>query len=308
MNTAYKKQVALLLNILPYITEEENFALHGGTAINLFYLNMPRLSIDIDLTFIPFTNNRNNDLEFIRNSLNNVKKKLSIRIPKIHFEDQRRANEDLKLICSTSDATIKIEVNQINRGLIADSSIRVLCEGAQEEFNCFCEARTVSFGQLWGGKIAAALDRQHPRDLFDIRNLLENNGYTDDVKSGFIFFLLCGKRPIHEMLNPQKINQQAILESQFNGMTYQPFLYKDYENTQKKLISIVKQSLTSEDKTFIKAFAKGEPIWEKVNYSNFPAIKWKLLNIQKLKSDNSEKFYKQIELLDEILSTDKINA
>ncbi|MDR0983034.1 MAG: nucleotidyl transferase AbiEii/AbiGii toxin family protein [Culturomica sp.] len=302
MNNAYKKQVALLLDILPTIAEEKNFALHGGTAINLFHSDMPRLSVDADLTFIPFTDERNRDLEAIRTSLQNIKTKLSKRMPKIRFEDQQRANEDLKLICSTQEATVKIEVNQINRGLIAEPCVCVLCNRAQEEFDRFCEVTTVSVGQLWGGKIAAALDRQHPRDLFDVRNLLDSNGYTDEVKDGFIFFLICGKRPFHEMLNPQHIDQQTVLDSQFNGMTDQPFTYEDYETTRKRLIQIVKQSLTAEDKAFIKAFTQSEPIWGKTDYSKYPAIRWKLLNIRTLKTENPEKFRQQVELLETVLS------
>ncbi len=53
MEIEYKKQVALLLSVLPEVAKESCFALHGGTAINLFVRDMPRLSVDIDLTYIP---------------------------------------------------------------------------------------------------------------------------------------------------------------------------------------------------------------------------------------------------------------
>ena len=52
MNEAYTKQVKLLLDVLPEVAREEHFALHGGTAINLFVRDMPRLSVDIDLTYV----------------------------------------------------------------------------------------------------------------------------------------------------------------------------------------------------------------------------------------------------------------
>jgi len=51
----YMRQVALLVRTLPYIARHEAFALKGGTAINLFYRDMPRLSVDIDLTYLPLT-------------------------------------------------------------------------------------------------------------------------------------------------------------------------------------------------------------------------------------------------------------
>jgi predicted nucleotidyltransferase component of viral defense system len=176
MKDTYKSQVALLLDILPSIAEEANFALHGGTAINLFHLDMPRLSVDLDLTYVPFSDDRDADLENIRTSLEAIKTRLKERMPAIRFSDLQRASKELKMICATPDATVKVEVNQINRGLIAPPRTMVLCNRAQEEFDRFCEVATVSAGQLWGGKVNAALDRQHPRDLFDMRSLFESIG------------------------------------------------------------------------------------------------------------------------------------
>lgn len=141
------------------------------------------------------------------------------------------------------------------------------------------------------------LDRQHPRDLFDINNMLTTVGFTDEIKRGFIFFLLCSKRPIHEVLNPQLINQEAAFDTQFQGMTDRSFTYIEYETIRKYLIHTIKQSLTKDDKEFLLAFAKGEPNWNHTDYSIYPAVKWKLLNISKLKTNNHEKFREQIELL-----------
>ena len=297
MRDIYKKQAELLLDILPDIETENNFCLHGGTAINLFHFNMPRLSVDIDLTYIPFTNDRNKDLTNIRFSLEEIKKRLKDRIPIISFSDQKKAFDELKLICYIPDATVKIEVNQINRGLIAEPCKKILCESAQELFDRFCTIKTVSIGQLWGGKVNAALDRQHPRDLFDMRNLLNDIGYTDEIKTGTIFFLLCGNRPLHELLNPKRIDQRIVFNSQFGGMTIHEFSYENFEETREEVIIEVNKSLTDKDKDFLISFAKGEPTWNDVDYSMFPAIRWKLLNIQKLKKENYKKYNEQIELL-----------
>lgn len=49
----YRRQVSLLVRMLPYVAMQDCFALKGGTAINLFYRDMPRLSVDIDLTYVP---------------------------------------------------------------------------------------------------------------------------------------------------------------------------------------------------------------------------------------------------------------
>ena len=301
MKDIYIKQVALLLDILPEVAKEDVFALHGGTAINLFCLDMPRLSVDIDLTYVPASSNRDADLKNIRSALDRIKERLKKQMPAIRFSDLTRAEQELKLICTTPDAMVKIEVNQINRGLIGKPEIMVLCDKAQKAFDKFCEVRAVSQKQLWGGKINAALDRQHPRDLFDVKNLIAKKLYSDDIKEGFIFFLLCGKRPIHELLNPHPIDQTAIIESQFKGMTDLAFGYDEYQVTRQLLIETINDSLTIEDKKFILAFTKGAPDWSKVNYSEYPAIRWKLLNIQKLKESNTQKNEKQVEILNQIL-------
>ncbi len=154
MKDTYKKQVALLLDILPEIAKEDVFALHGGTAINLFCLNMPRLSIDIDLTYVPASENRNMDLRNIRLALERLKERLKKLIPIISFTDPVRTEEELKLVCTTPEAMVKIEVNQINRGVIADTELAILCDKAQETFDKFCEVRIVSKKQLWGGKLS----------------------------------------------------------------------------------------------------------------------------------------------------------
>jgi len=299
MNEAYKKQVALLLKILPEVAAEKNFALHGGTAINLFEQNLPRLSVDIDLTYTTF-GERTQDLKTIRLLLEDLKKRIQKRIPAIRFSNPIVASENLKVICSTSEATVKIEVNQINRGLIGESRLMPLCEKAQEKFDSFCEISVVSAKQLWGGKIVAALDRQHPRDLFDINNLLTGTGFTEDIKSGFVFFLLCSKRPIHEVLSPQLINHEAVFGSQFKGMTDQSFTYKEYEEVRTLLVDTIHKNLTKDDKEFLLAFVKGEPAWDKVNYGMYPSIKWKSMNIDSLKKINPDKFQEQITLLEQI--------
>ena len=74
----YVKQVRLLVNVLPYIAKEGCFALKGGTAINLFVRDLPRLSVDIDLAYLGFEGretafkNINAALQRIVNDLNKV--------------------------------------------------------------------------------------------------------------------------------------------------------------------------------------------------------------------------------------------
>jgi predicted nucleotidyltransferase component of viral defense system len=208
----------------------------------------------------------------------------------------------LKLQIYNNKALIKIEVNQINRGLLNDPVELQLSDKTQQEFDAFCTISVVPLEQLYGGKICAALDRQHPRDLFDTKYLLENEGFTDNIKKGFLLLLLSSKRPINEMLNPNLIDQRQTLIHQFNGMSLEEFTYQDFEKTRQTLIKIINQSLTSYDKQFLLAFSKLNPDWSVYDFEKFPAVRWKLQNLSKLKENNKEKFNKFNSSLSEILS------
>ncbi|WP_323028277.1 nucleotidyl transferase AbiEii/AbiGii toxin family protein [Gelidibacter japonicus] len=282
----YKQQVSLLLQVLPEVAKEPVFALHGGTAINLFVRDLIRLSVDIDLTYIPIED-RKTSFKNIIDGLDRIKTKLEKILPEATITLKR---ETLKLQITAVKAQIKIEVNQINRGVVDETVTLPLCEKAQEEFDVFCAVPVVPLGQLYGGKICAALDRQHPRDLFDIKYLLQNEGFTDEIKKGFILFLLSSNRPLHEMLHPNFIDQRETMVNQFEGMSPEPFTYVDFEKTREELVNVIHQNLTDKDREFILNFGKGTPDWSIYDFERFPAIQWKLQNLIKLKNNNPSKY------------------
>lgn len=302
MDLSFRRQVALLLRILPEIARVKNFALHGGTAINLFFHNMPRLSVDIDLTYLPFST-RESDLAQIRRNLLHIGERLVKSIPNIRVKAPVEVGDDMKLYCSIPRAFVKVEVNTVNRGVAGVPVQRRLCYKAQNIFDSFCEIQVVPDGQLFGGKIVAALDRQHPRDLFDVDKMLEKIGYTEEIHNGFLYYLLSSKRPFHEILNPLPIDQSSVLESQFSGMTDETFTYKMFESVRNQLIKIVCSTLKPKDKALLMSFARGNPEWPDTDFSIYPGIRWKLLNINKLKKADSKKFNKQLCQLEEVLSS-----
>lgn len=287
MNNRYHKQVALLIRAMPSIYKIKDFAIHGGTAINLFHQNMPRYSVDIDLTYIPIQD-RATSLRNIDNLLLELKKELEKSIHGIIVQTRPDLH---KLLCKLGEATVKVEVNSIKRGLIGDTVELGLCKKAQVEFDMCCKARTVSFSQLYGGKIAAALSRQHPRDLFDCKYMSLRS--FDEVKDGFMVCLLGSDKPIIECLAPNPLNQRHALENQFEGMSDIPFKFEDYLEARSNLLELVNCNLTEGDKQFLVSFEEGIPEWDKCcagDLSNFPSIQWKLLNIRKLEKDNPQKF------------------
>lgn len=294
MNELYKKQVALLIKIMPSVYKIPDFAVHGGTAINLFHKNMPRYSVDIDITYIP-VRDREESLKAINDHLIELKRLIEKTIPGIKTTLKPAV---WKLFCVKDGATVKIEVNGTKRGLIGATEDKSLCAKAQAEFNMGCKARIVSFSQLYGGKISAALSRQHPRDLFDCKYMPLDS--FDSVKEGLVFCFLGSDKPILESLQPNPINQEEALKGQFEGMSDIPFSYEDYVVTRKELIKKVNDALTNDDKAFLLSFEQGEPQWKKCcagDLSMYPSVRWKLQNISMLKSNNPEKFIASVEKL-----------
>lgn len=289
----YADQVKLLLNVIPEVAKEERFALHGGTAINLFVRDMPRLSVDIDLTYLPIED-RATSLSNISNALERIKQSIEARLESVRVVHQQ---DKSKLQVSSQGSNIKIEVNQTMRGALSAPSVMPLCDSTQEEFDVFCEIAVVPMGQLYGGKICAALDRQHPRDLFDIKYLLESEGFSDEIKEGFLLCLLSSDRPVHEVLFPNRQDQRLAMTNQFTGMSKEEFSYSEFERVRENLIQTIHTSLTATDKQFLLQFNDAEPNWSVYNFEKFPAVKWKLQNLSKLKTDNPEKLAEQLELL-----------
>lgn len=127
MKDKYKKQVALLIRIMPSVYRIKEFAVHGGTAINLFHKNMPRYSVDIDLTYIPIEN-RETSLKTINQKLLEIKKAIEKSIPGIIV---RHKPDVWKLLCTLGEATVKIEVNGTKRGLIGSTVDKLLLLSAK---------------------------------------------------------------------------------------------------------------------------------------------------------------------------------
>jgi len=297
---AYRAQVDLLLQILPYVAQESCFALKGGTAINMFVRDMPRLSVDIDLTYLPFEN-RGTALKNITAALGRIKDALQKAIRGIKIETVSVARDnDTKLICYYQGAQVKIEVNTIMRGHIMLPREMGITDSAQDEFKKFAMIQVVSMAELYGGKICAALDRQHPRDLFDIHHLLAAEGITFDIKRGFLSALLSHPRPINEIIKPNFLNQKASFNTEFAGMTLVPFHYTDFEITKENLVKHIFAALTDSDKKFLISFKKAEPNWALLDIAmleEMPAIKWKLQNIRKLLQENPKKHARMLEIL-----------
>ena len=298
----YAQKVELLLRLMPIVMEEGVFAVHGGTAINLFLKNLPRYSVDINLTYIPLSD-RNASLDDINLHLQSICNKAKKAFKGMHIVPNYST---CKLLCEYRGKQVKVEVNQTKRGLVGGDAVTIpLSDKAQEEFGLYCEANIVPLTQLYGGKIAAALSRQHPRDLFDVRHM---DIPLADCREGLIFCLLGSDRPIHESFAPRLIDQREAMVNQFKGMTDIPFTYDKFEATRSKLIADVNQLMNEADKRFLISFELGNPQWEGYEFEYFkdyPSVKWKQLNLEKLAKQNPKKLEEEAKKLEEIFAVYK---
>lgn len=300
-NNKYHKQVALLISVIPEIALEPRFALHGGTAINLFDRDMPRLSVDIDLTYIPIEG-RDVSFKNISEALIKIKSSIEKRLQGSRVEHKMEMH---KLLVSHNDAMIKIEVSQIVRGILGAVTEKILCKKAQEKFDTFSSINIVPNGQLYGGKVCAAMDRQHPRDIFDVKQLLQNQGFTKEIKEGFLFRLLSADRSIQDVLFPNLQDQRLAMTNQFAGMSEEQFSYEEYEYVRETMVNTVQASITEEDKLCILGFKNCTPDWSIYNFEAYPSIKWKLQNLEIIKTTNPAKHEALYDSLKKKLNSNK---
>ena len=220
-NGKFNEQVRLLLKCLPAIRAQSLFAVKGGTAINLFIQNLPRLSVDIDLTYL-FTEDRETSIHKIQSGLREIAETIKKNNPHFVIKEQYSQQDHIliKLLVYANNVMVKIEPSFIMRGTLYPTVEASLCQRVNTEFNMFLDkVPLLAQPEIYAGKLCAALNRQHPRDLFDVKLLLENGGITDEIRQAFVVYLACDTRPIHELLNPNLLDIHAVYQREFIQMT-----------------------------------------------------------------------------------------
>jgi len=285
---AYSKQVALLVRVLPFVASEPDFALKGGTAINLFVRNLPRLSVDIDLTYLPVAD-RPTSLEAIETAMLRIADKITtgIRGTKVNPGRLQPENKVTKLVVRHERVQIKIEVTPVLRGVVYPAEMRTVSPRVEEAFG-FAEIQVTSFADLYAGKIVAALDRQHPRDLFDVRDLLANEGIDDALRTAFLVYILSHQRPIAELLAPARRSLDDEYARGFEGMTEQAVPLEALLEAREATIAAMVDEMPEHHRAFLLSFKRGEPDWEALGLmdaAQLPAVQWKLHNLNQLTSE-----------------------
>ena len=281
----FTEQVRLLVMLLPHVAKQDCFALKGGTAINLFLRNMPRLSVDIDLAYIP-VEDRDTSRAGIDDALFKITNDIERAVPRTSVRSSTLKGTDkrFKLVVSQGSTTVKVEVTPVLRGSVFPTEQRQLSPKAEAEFG-FARVPLLSFEDLYAGKICATLDRQHPRDLYDIHLLLNNEGISERLKNAFLVYLMSHNRPMAELLAPHLVDIEPLYRTEFDGMTFEPISLQDLEGTLSQLIQMIHGALTDPDRRFLVSFKKGEADWSAFptpDVERLPAIQWKMLNLNRM--------------------------
>jgi predicted nucleotidyltransferase component of viral defense system len=297
VDESYRKQVSLLIKVVPLIAKETVFALKGGTAINLFLRDMPRLSVDIDLTYLP-VKDRASSLKEIDAALGRIAKAIERGIPGSQISAGTPKGEKVitKLLVRADDAQIKIEVTPVLRGCVYEPAIKSVSAPVEKEFG-FAEMQVVSFADLYAGKIVAALDRQHPRDLFDVRGLLAHEGIDDKLRKAFLIYLLSHDRPMAEVLAPSLLDISAEYKRGFEGMMHNMVTLDELLKVRENLITEIVEKMPEQHKRFLVSVKRGEPNWDLLDLlgaKDLPAVRWRLENLARLSTDKRADLLKRL--------------
>jgi len=279
----FREQVRLLVSLLPFVDDESCFALKGGTAINFFVQALPRLSVDIDMVFLPLLP-REEALEECAAALLRMTEAISARLPEVQVNLRDQRPDELRMLVRRGRAQVKIEVSPVLRGTLHPPQRRDVVKAVEDAFG-FATVQVVSLPDLYGGKLCAALDRQHPRDLFDIALLLAGDGLNRSLFEGFLVYLLSHPRPMNEVLRPRWKRLDQVYAAEFAGMTSIDMPLARLEDTRRTLLPQLGQWISDEDIRFLLSFKRGDPDWSLFSVAGvdrLPAVQWKLTNIRKM--------------------------
>jgi predicted nucleotidyltransferase component of viral defense system len=304
MDKIYADTVRLLLTVAPEVFANEVFAMKGGTAINLFVQDMPRLSVDIDVVYLPWSVPRDEALRAINQEMAAIAERvapLGLQTRLIGSRDQG----DTKLIVENETSQVKVEVNVVFRGTVLPAERRPLTAKTADLFGVEFELPVLSPDELYAGKLVAALDRQHPRDLFDVWQLYESGGITDGMVECLVVYLAGHNRPTHEVLFGNNKDIHAEYDRAFLGMTEVACTLDTLLDARARLREELPGRLSDAHKQFLAGLARAEPDWSLLrcqHVSELPALRWKLSNLEIFRKRRPHDFISQAEALDAGLS------
>ncbi len=294
----YRDRLKLLIEILPILDGEQRFALKGGTAINLFEHDLPRLSVDIDLTWLP-VRNFDTDAQEIAEALAGLAARLSaapLRL-QVRASAAEGARSVTRLIASRGRAQVQIETTPVMRGTVHPIRRMDVRPGVERYFGS-AQVQVLHFADLYAGKLAAALSRQHPRDLFDIDVLLRQQGIDSILWRTFLVYLTCSPKPAAEILAPSAPRDFAVVfDAQFRGMTTEPVTAEQLLAARATLLGRISQLLDAKAREFLESVEREAPDFGLIGLpqaADLPGVLRKLQNLARRSPAKRDADYRQL--------------
>lgn len=303
VNRVYLDSARLLTRVAPLVLGDGTLALKGGTAINLFIRDMPRLSVDLDLVFPDHALPREEALRRINQTI----RQSATRLQKHGFQTRAPASAEAgetKLLVRQGAVEVKIEVNFVMRGTVHPVRMASLTPSARDTLQADLDIPVASLEDVYGGKLVAAMDRQHPRDLFDVMQLFAHEGITAGIRRAFVVYLASHNRPVHEVLFPPLRAIRHEFERSFAGMTTEPVEFDTLLAVREQMVRELQRTLTDEEREFLLSLVSAEPRWDLLgipHLDQLPAVRWKLQNLNRLRKADAQKFAEQSDALARLL-------
>jgi hypothetical protein len=299
MDKSYVDTVRLLLEVVPDVFQAGCFAMKGGTALNLFVQDMPRLSVDIDVVYVAHDKGREAALAEIGSELNAMHRRLRSRGLDAQVTSTKTGDET-KLFIRRDRQEVKIEVNHVFRGTLLPTVQSRLVKAASDLFTTSVTVPMLAMPELYGSKLVAAMDRQHPRDFFDVHGMYQSFGLTPEIVECFVCYLAGHNRPVHEVIFSHDVDLKPAFSEEFIGMEREPIPLAELQATRERLRRDLAASLTEAHKRFLLGLVAGAPPWDAMKFphlADLPAVRWKLQNLARLKKSNPARFQMQTDEL-----------
>ena len=253
---------------------------------------MPRLSVDLDLVFRDHRLPRAEALAAINAALRAGRERLAKRGFTVRAVSAADMGET-KLIVQRGDLLVKVEVNTVIRGTVGSVVTMPLSAAASDALMADLELPLLSAEEIYGGKLVAAMDRQHPRDLFDVMELFAHGGITPAIRRAFVVYLASHNRTLHEVLFPTPKDIRLAYEGSFDGMTIEPVTLDTLVETRERLFHELPAALDANEREFLLTLVRAEPNWKLLgipHLEELPAIRWRLQNLEQLAKTHPARF------------------
>lgn len=285
------RRVRMLMEVLPAVAAEDCFALKGGTAINLFFLDLPRLSVDIDLTYLSFASYAE-AMAGIDAALRRIRDRLTGASPPftVRLGPGRGSGHVDTLHVERDSLDIKIEVNPVLRGTLHATARRAVRPAVEARFG-YAQMAVLAPEEVYAGKLVAALDRQHPRDLFDAKLLLDDGGLTDALFRSFLVYLAGHKGVIAHALEPRRRDIGRLYQEQLRDMVAQPVSLEALLEARERLIREIHARMGDAEKRFMLSVKRMRPDGGLIGLpqaAELPAIRWKLHNLAQMAAEDRQ--------------------